>query len=243
MESNTTVKGMIVTLAALALLASPAGAAPVCGDVNGSNTVTAADALATLKAAVGQSIQLLCSSAGGLPRTGQVASYGAGSDGAVQAGGARIFTDNGDGTITDQATGLMWEKKDDSGGIHDWENRESWSASGETLDGTVVTTLLAGLNGGSGFAGHTDWRLPNRLELESILHLGVSGPSAYSEFDVGCTPGCTVTTCSCTRASSYWTSTTYTDPATAWDVNFLDGDANANFKTDDFYVRAVRSGP
>jgi len=51
--------------------------------------------------------------------TGQTTSYGPGSDGDLQKGVVRQYVDNGDGTITDLKTGLMWEKKDQSGGIHD----------------------------------------------------------------------------------------------------------------------------
>jgi hypothetical protein len=40
----------------------------------------------------------------------------------VRAGAALSYTDNDDGTVTDHNTGLMWEKKDDSGGIHDKDN-------------------------------------------------------------------------------------------------------------------------
>ena len=56
------------------------------------------------------------------PATGETTPHGPGSDGDVQAGLALSYTDNGDGTITDNNTGLMWEKKDDSGGIHDMDN-------------------------------------------------------------------------------------------------------------------------
>jgi len=37
------------------------------------------------------------------------------------------FVDNGDGTVTDNMTGLMWEKKDNSSGIHDMDNIYTWS--------------------------------------------------------------------------------------------------------------------
>src|SRR5262245_21039547 len=93
----------------------------------------------------------------GLPATGQTTAYGTGTDGDVQAGDALSYTDNGDGTITDNNTGLMWEKKDDSGGgIHDMDNTYTWCAddmapfavcdSVNGMDGTIVTTFLAGLN-------------------------------------------------------------------------------------------------
>jgi hypothetical protein len=103
-------------------------------------------------------------------KTGQTTPFGTGSDGNVKKGVARSYTDNGDGTITDNKTGLMWEKKDQSGpsGIHDVHYTYTWSGpsygSSYIMDGTITSTFLAALNGGSGFAGHTDWRIPNRFE-------------------------------------------------------------------------------
>ena len=70
-----------------------------------------------------------------LLRTGQTACYdlvlgegiivpcaGTGQDGELQKGLAQDYTDNGDGTITDNRTGLMWEKLGDDGSIHDKDN-------------------------------------------------------------------------------------------------------------------------
>jgi len=58
-----------------------------------------------------------------LLKTGQTTSYGTGSDGAVQTGMRHSYTDNSDGTITDNTTGLMWEKKDQvPGGIHNFSD-------------------------------------------------------------------------------------------------------------------------
>lgn len=73
------------------------------------------------------------SAGGGLPKTGQticdneagtvIACAGTGQDGELQKGTSNSFTDNGDGTINDNVSGLMWEKLDnnDTGGIHDWD--------------------------------------------------------------------------------------------------------------------------
>lgn len=82
---------------------------------------------------------------------------------------ATRYIDNGDGTITDTHTCLVWEKKDDAGGIHDKDNQYTWSnrlnAQGDCTvagcppNGEVFTVFLASLNN-SGFAGHNDWRLP-----------------------------------------------------------------------------------
>lgn len=63
--------------------------------------------------------------------------------------GKNNFIDNGDGTITDLATGLMWQKKDSGIGL-DWQEALSYA---ENLE----------------LAGYTDWRLPNAKELQSIV--------------------------------------------------------------------------
>jgi hypothetical protein len=75
--------------------------------------------------------------------------------------GMNAFVDHGDGTITDDATGLMWSR-DDSGvgtpgvsapGGLNWEGALAW-----------VQELNA-----AAYLGHTDWRLPNVKELQSLL--------------------------------------------------------------------------
>ena len=63
--------------------------------------------------------------------------------------GANQFQDNGDGTVTDLATGLMWQQTDD-GVARNWEDALSYA---ENLS----------------LAGHGDWRLPDAHELQSIV--------------------------------------------------------------------------
>lgn len=63
--------------------------------------------------------------------------------------GTNDFHDNGDGTVTDRATGLMWQQADSGRGL-DWREALAY-AEGLTL------------------AGHDDWRLPNAKELQSIV--------------------------------------------------------------------------
>ncbi|TEW56876.1 DUF1566 domain-containing protein [Psychromonas sp. RZ22] len=63
--------------------------------------------------------------------------------------GQNKFVDNGDGTITDTATGLMWQKADNKAGI-------TWQ---DAL--TYAENLTLG--------GYDDWRLPNAKELQSIV--------------------------------------------------------------------------
>ncbi|MCG3178214.1 MAG: hypothetical protein BIFFINMI_00539 [Phycisphaerae bacterium] len=63
--------------------------------------------------------------------------------------GKNNFVDNGDGTVSDLATGLMWTKADSGKGL-DWRGALAWC---ENLK----------------LAGHDDWRLPNAKELQSIV--------------------------------------------------------------------------
>ena len=107
---------------------------------------------------------------------------------------------------------------------------------------------IVGLNAGGGFAGHTDWRVPNIMEIQTIVNHENVQPAVSSAFNTGCVAACTVLTCSCTAVgtSPYWSSTTYVpSPAYSWYLSFYDtgkglGDnslsGNLNF------VRAVRGG-
>jgi hypothetical protein len=66
--------------------------------------------------------------------------------------GINDFVDNGDGTITDHATGLMWSKADSGVGM-DWEDALSWVQQKNEEN----------------YLGYDDWRLPNAKELQSIV--------------------------------------------------------------------------
>jgi hypothetical protein len=82
------------------------------------------------------------------------------------------WVDNG-ATVTDNLTGLVWEKKTDDGTIHDWDNLYTFGAAGDgdesDPDGTAYTGFLAALNAGSGFEDVTGWRLPTLAELLTIV--------------------------------------------------------------------------
>lgn len=157
---------------------------------------------------------------------------GTGQDGELQRGVARGFTDNGNGTVTDNSTNLMWEKHSDDGTINDKDTVYTW---------TNAFVRVAQLNTDN-FAGHNDWRLPNMFELASLLNMEET-LSAYPEFNTSCVPTCTVTTCSCTEAGGYWTSTT-SPVTTNWArrVNFDGGLIESNSKAATNRVRAVRGG-
>lgn len=229
-------------LMALLLHWQPALAGPACGDVNDNGKVTSADALAVLKSAVGQGVDLDCAPPAQPLKTGEINDFGGGSDGVVQAGVPHSFQDNGDGTVTDAATGLTWEKKDNSGGIHDKDTTYTWSTGGLVMDGSLATVFLDTLNS-NGFAGHHDWRIPNRFELETLLDGDTENPSTWPAFDTACPSACTTATCSCTRPGVYWSSSTYvSNPSGAWAVNFNDADVTVPLKSATGYARAVRGG-
>lgn len=178
--------------------------------------------------------QTVCSDFSSSP----ISCAGSGQDGETQKGRARDFTDNGDGTITDNNTGLTWEKLDDSNlsglsGIHDVNNQYCWSCG---------ATKIADLNSMT-FAGHTDWRIPNVAELLTLVKYGTSAPAIEPEFQSGCSPGCTSTTCSCTTNTYYWTSDNAEFAAGyAWVVEFGYGQSTYASKGGNFWLRAVRGG-
>ena len=66
--------------------------------------------------------------------------------------GKNDFHDNGDGTITDRATGLMWSKADSGQGLN-WQDALAWVQK----------------KNAERFLGHGDWRLPSVKELQSIV--------------------------------------------------------------------------
>jgi hypothetical protein len=182
---------------------------------------------------------------GQLLKTGQTTCYsdigiveqcaGSGQDGELQRGLARAYVDNGDGTITDTSTGLMWEKISDDGSVHDKDTQYTWAGAWSGKVGI--------LNGGSGFAGHTDWRLPNRVELLTLVDLSVANPAVSPPFNTGCVPGCNGIGCSCTSSNYYWSSSTYQDGTwQAWYVAFYDGYSSGANKQTAYWVRAVRGG-
>jgi hypothetical protein len=219
-----------------------------CGDVNASGSVTSGDALLVLKKAVGQGVTVQCpvtgsGAAAGIIKTGQTTCFdsdgnaagcaGTRQDGELQTGLARSFTDNGDGTITDNTTSLMWEKLSLDTSVHD----ESVSYTWDDAFGKIVS-----LNSAS-FAGHVDWRLPSISELESLKNFGASDPAVYPVFNSDCAVSCTVLTCSCGQANFYWSSTTNLGSTLEkWGVLFNAGVTSSIPKTYSYYVRAVRSG-
>ena len=72
---------------------------------------------------------------------------------------------------------------------------------------------------------------------------GEDGHPAPAGADAACRKARPGTSAGGDQSSNYWSSTTYqNNPSNAWNVNFNDGNVNANNKTNSNYVRAVRGG-
>lgn len=156
--------------------------------------------------------------------TGQTTSYAGSDDGALQAGIAWLsprYTDNGDATVTDELTGLIWLQNANCFGTTTWDN--ALIASDNLADGQC------GLIDGS-IAG--DWRLPNARELTSLVDYGQYNPSIASG-----TPFTGV------QSAIYFTSTTFAFNANIfWGVQFINGYTYIETKSINYYVWPVRGG-
>ncbi len=250
---------LLTTAAALVLatVQTHAVSAQCPGDLNGDGTVAINEIILVINSALHggcraptptpQPNPAACE----IPATGQVTSYPAlrprvGSvavldDGAVRAGLPARYLDNGDGTITDLNTGLMWEAKDDSGSLHDLENTYVWSGDGTQ---ETIWDWLDAVNaeGGAGFAGRTDWRIPNINELWSLVNYATANPTAYPVFRLNCVRRCVSPACSCTIPQEHWSSTS-SDEGSGYTLGFGAGYITPRLsKTASLAVRAVR-GP
>jgi hypothetical protein len=161
-------------------------------------------------------------------KTGQTTSYLGGDDGYSQKGVASPsprFIDNGDGTVTDNLTGLMWAKDANAAETsgYDSDGKMQWN------DAIYYTTYLS--LGATCGAPRRDWRLPNRNELNSLIDASNSFPALPTGHPF-----------SNVQSSYYWSSTTSaTNTASAWDVHMYYGLVNTINKTYYYYVWPVRS--
>lgn len=107
--------------------------------------------------------------------------------------GQNIFTDNGNGTITDSATGLMWTKDDSAIGFN-WEEALAW---------------VEQMNDAN-HLGYSDWRLPNAKELQSIVDYSRSPDTTSSAaIDPLFNATSIINEAGQTDYPAYWSSTTH----------------------------------
>ena len=158
-------------------------------------------------------------------KTGQTTSYATGDDGDLMKGVAwpdPRFTDNGDGTVTDNLTGLIWLKNINCFGDRLW--------SDALTDCNGLAGGSCGLTDGSS-AG--DWRLPNVKELLSLIdygHYGPALPTGHPFTDM--------------MGGIYWSSTSEVGDYSgwAWFVEISNGYPRIMVKSNIYYVWPVRGG-
>ncbi|MCP4352452.1 MAG: DUF1566 domain-containing protein [Desulfobacterales bacterium] len=121
------------------------------------------------------------------------------------------FKDNGDGTVTDSKTGLMWQQ----------------SGSDKLVAYKKKQAYVDKLNKGKGFASYKDWRLPTIKELKSLLEKERQSNGLFINpiFD--------------SKQRWCWSSDKRAFGG-AWYVNFNKGNVDWNYLNDSD-VRAVRS--
>lgn len=159
-------------------------------------------------------------------KTGQSESYFAGDDGALEAGvawPAPRFTDNGDGTVTDNLTGLMWLQDADALGLVTWQQAlvaaDTFNDDPARFDAENYT------------AAHTDWRVPNRKEYFSLAHFAYFEPALPPD-----QPFVSVSV-----NGTYWTSTTCAgDTERAWWADMRTGELGHDYKVNARRLMLVR---
>ena len=129
--------------------------------------------------------------------------------------GRNNYHDNGDGTISDLATGLMWAKSDSGQGMN-WQKALEWVSQ----------------KNASAYLGRKDWRLPNAKELQSIVDYTRSpqktaSPAISPMFEVS---AITIESGG-KNYPFYWTSTTHQTVRGGFDAVYVCfGDAYGYFK-------------
>lgn len=119
------------------------------------------------------------------------------------------FNDNGDGTVTDNVTALMWQQQDST----NW-----WEQDITYCEGLALATF-------------TDWRLPNKNELQSIVDYSAYGPAIDRAYFSG------------SHGARYYSSTSSAiNTAYAFYVDFTSGEGYSYYKTKPYYARCVRGG-
>lgn len=136
-------------------------------------------------------------------KTGQTTVYETGDDGDLQKGvlwATPRFTNNTGseaGTVSDNLTGLMWDKDANAAGLKTWERAL-----------TYCNDLILG--------GHDDWRLPNVKELLSLIDFGKTDPALPG--------GQPFENVQAHLLSYYWSSTTnHGNSDHAWHVSMRSG--------------------
>ena len=176
-----------------------------------------------------------------LPKTGQETCYdeigdgiidctNTGQDGDIQAGvewPSPRFEDNGNGTVTDNLTGLMWLKDANCFGT-----RRTWIGALDVV--ADFNTNPSNYTCTSYTANYTDWVLPNIVELESLVNAEETNFFAAWLNTQRFTQ---------VQSTGYWSASTSTSQTGyAWHVAVSSGFVGSDFKGNNYYVWPVRGG-
>lgn len=150
--------------------------------------------------------------------------------------------------VKDNHTGLVWEVKTDDNGIRDKDNRYTWysatsnggnagaaDSNASSIDNT--TAFVTAVNTGNGLCGATDWRMPTRQDLRSIVnHSHATFINTAKTID-------TNYFLNTIASGRYWSSSSNARfSSNAWGVDFDDGQDGSDNKANNNYVRLVRVG-
>ncbi|MCB1191129.1 MAG: DUF1566 domain-containing protein [Leptospiraceae bacterium] len=173
------------------------------------------------------SIAINCSGGSclGVLKTGQTTSYMSGDDGSYQKNISKSYTDNGDGTIKDNYTGLIWQKCSKGQSGNDCATGTVEAPDYATADGYCNSLTLAGKT----------WRLPTQNELLMLVD------SSKSSIPFVITvPTINETFFPATAPSGYRSSDSLSlFPNAGWQVYFRTGYEFVASKTDPLAVRCV----
>ncbi len=129
------------------------------------------------------------------------------------------FTDNQDGSVTDNVTGLMRQMTPATNASGDGGNIDMFSWS----EALAYCPLLK-------VGGHGDWRLPSVIELVSIVDYSVAAPAAT--INGVFSPS--------TPAAAFFSSTPGGISTSGWYVNFASGVTSADGAVSAARIRCVR---
>lgn len=141
-----------------------------------------------------------------------------------------IYTNHGNGTVTDNQTGLMWMRCSlglSGGGCA--------AGTATTVNWKQALEAAQAANSGVGSFGYKDWRLPTTNELVTLVELACYSPAINTNLFPS------------TLSNVYWSSTPLildtVSESKAWSVNFNGGaEYFDSIKADSYYVRLVRGG-
>ena len=139
------------------------------------------------------------------------------------------YVDKGDGTIIDKYTSLMWAK------CSIGQDKSSCRGVADKMNWKAALNVTKNANDAPLYLNHSDWRLPNIKELNSLVEYGCSNPGINNNIFPH------------TINDYYWSSSIdskYQDYAYAyaWSVDFGVVFIYQSRVAGDFYVRLVRDG-